>query len=753
MTKDSTSVHTSFNISLNEHQHKAVTPEKGVLLVCAGAGSGKTRVITSRIAHLILNHNVNPESIIALTFTNKAAREMKERVMRTLSQHYDKKEYKLPFVGTFHSYCLRLLKQYGSLLSLGSFTLFDSQDKEKLVKSLIQKYGLSKQVTPKNVMSFISRIKNDHAVNQFDMDTTTDPHLVDLYHYYEQSKKQSKCLDFDDLLQYGLKLFSHSPEFKKRYQEHVRHILVDEYQDTNVVQHALLKHMAQTSDQKFALDSLCVVGDEDQSIYSWRGATVSNIINFDQDFPTCTHITIEQNYRSVEPILNLANNIITYNTYRNPKKLWSDKKASDRIRLIQCGSNSQEGMVVAELFDILHKQKNLSSCAVLYRSHYQSRSLEEALIRKSIPYKVVGGLQFYERQEIKDILAYLKLVINPFDRVSLYRVINVPARGLGPKFQHMFDDLWHEYNEYTFKDICSHMIEHGLITGVKKESLVSFMTLFTDIDKDTSISHAIDHIIKSTQYYKHLEKIHEKEDAQTKKENIKELIDSVVYFEQEKRTSIAEFLDEVSLLQELSAHAQDSDNYVKLMTLHAAKGLEFDTVVLTGLEEGVLPSGRSLYQPETLEEERRLLYVGLTRACEHLLITYSRFRYAYGQMTDQRRSRFVDEFDESLVSYADSTYWRKEDMHAYLASWLKYSSPGINTDTPDKKRVFQKDASSPKPTKKTGLKKLQPVTHAIFGTGIIQKVEKKNNGSTFVTVRFRAGTKKLDSRFIKTSSL
>lgn len=754
-----------FNHSLNKEQQKAVKPKYGTLLVCAGAGSGKTRVITARIAHLILNHEVNPESILALTFTNKAAKEMKERVTQFLSYEILNKNDTqispsgtLPFVGTFHSYCLRLLKQYGHLVSLTQFSLLDEIDKDKILKTILQKTGLAKKITSRQASSSISRIKNEIAfLNQpslFDI----EPYLNDLYHHYEQEKKKAFCLDFDDLLIYALELFSKNPSFKEKFQKTIRHVLVDEYQDTNTVQHALLKAITLDTSHKFCLDSLCAVGDEDQSIYSWRGATVSNIINFNKDYPDCISITIDQNYRSVQPILHLANSVITHNTYRNPKQLWSNKEGSDRIRILTCASSSQEAYATGQFLKTLSTKKDLNSCAILYRSHYQSRALEEALIRNTIPYKVIGGIQFYERQEIKDLIAYLKLIVNPHDRIAFGRIINTPSRGLGEKFEELFYSLWDEHPLESFKQIGKIIIENSMVTRLKQNALDSFLDLFNNLTPSTLTSLALQAILEKTSYNSFLEKNYEKEEALTKKENIKELLNSITYFENQSSKTVTDFLDEVSLLQELNEAAQDNHNYVKLMTLHAAKGLEFNNVILTGLEEGVLPSARSLYSPDALEEERRLLYVGLTRACERLLITHTRYRYTYGTVTDQRPSRFLEELDKNYSLHDDSSYWKNEQFVYYFNNWLKYSpnsdsatlchNPSINNNPTNNVSSAPADTIQ---ASKAQWHKNQRVKHPIFGIGIIEKVEKKQNKDIFITARFNKETKKIAAQYLEST--
>lgn len=730
--------------SLNENQIQAVTAKNGVLLVRAGAGSGKTRVITARIANLILNHQIPTHSIIALTFTNKAAKEMKERVANFLNDAV------LPYVGTFHSYCYRLLKQNAHLLPFQPFTLLDDNDQEKIIKKLIAKYGLIKQVTPKSVLSFISRIKND-TTNELEKESAWENNKVlrDLYYLYEQEKRLAHCFDFDDLLLQTLNLLTTNIEFKQKFQQIIKHVLIDEYQDTNKVQHALLKAIALNVNCEFILDSLCIVGDEDQSIYSWRGATVSNILNFSKEFANTNIITIEQNYRSVQPILELANHVIKNNIGRNPKNLWSNKPASDRIRLLTYGSNYQEAEGCALFLKKSSKTTALNSHAILYRSHYQSRTLEEALIKHNIPYKIMGGIQFYDRLEIKDILAYLRLVINPYDRMAFSRIINTPSRGLGDKFEEQFFNIWMNQPFLKFNEIAQQMADSQQLTKTKLNSLIKFLEIFENITPDTNPSVAITEIVNKLNYYTYLKENFEKDEANTKKENIKELINGAIYFEEKSEIKTLDaFLESIALLQEQMNSNNESNDFVVLMTLHSAKGLEFDTVILPGLEEGVLPSTHAMFESESLEEERRLLYVGITRARERLLISNCKYRTTYGQMSDQRASRFIEEFDEQYINYSDCSHWLQNNFTNYFENWLDSNKienfPKTNTQVKSKLKTI--DNISDDPFEKET--KITKVEHASFGMGIVEKIENKGDKS-FYTIRFKSGLKKIESSFVE----
>lgn len=721
---------------LNPEQQRAVTHTDGVLLVCAGAGSGKTRVITARIAHLILNQKVPASSIIALTFTNKAAREMKERVASFLPEGTA-----LPFVGTFHSYCLNILKQNNDIIRVPNFSIMDDDDQEKLVKTIIMRHGLQKRVTTKNVRGLISRLKNECVTGSLNLNLVPDLISRTILHAYEHEKTLAKCLDFDDLMLDVLTLFKKKAVFKNNHVARVKHILVDEYQDTNLIQHALLQEMT-TLDKKFAVDSLCVVGDEDQAIYSWRGATVTNILNFARDFPQTVRITIDQNYRSVQPILETANHIIRNNNQRHEKKLWSQRPGSDRIRIITCATGVQEGDIVAQFSKQRQAQEALGETAILYRSHYQSRVLEEALIRHSVPYKIIGGIQFYERLEIKDLLAYLKLIANPYDRISFLRVINTPSRGFGDKFQELFLQAWEANPDSSFVTIATQMIANSELPPSRIEALQRFIALFASSSRISNAYTTLNEIIKNTEYTSYLKTSFAEDEATAKCENVKELLQAIVALESRGITTVQEFLEEVTLLQAQSLESDDSGGVIKLMTLHAAKGLEFDCVVLTGLEEGIIPSNHSLYDAEAVEEERRLLYVGITRARERLLITHAHSRTIFGTTTDQRSSRFMKEFPAQHIVKEDLSRMPSYQIIHYFQQWLNGSSA---TKSASIQPVFEEPFKEIRPANLWY--KDQKVQHKLFGAGVIESVEERES-ATYLTVRFGIQRKRLDSRFV-----
>lgn len=668
--------------NLNKPQLKAVSHDKGPLIVIAGAGSGKTRVITSRMAHLIINKNVTPESIVALTFTNKAANEMKERILSFLDNNQS-----LPFVGTFHSYCLLILRSNPTLLKFPKFSILDSDDQKSLVKKIIKSYGLEKQFTTTELIYQISNLKN--KINP-DFESFTAPIIKEIYMEYESQKAASHSFDFDDLMLEVLKIFKTNKQFRLNFQKRVRHMLVDEYQDTNMVQHELLKMMGLDEKKRFNLDSLCAVGDEDQSIYSWRGAVPDNMQNFQQDFGPVELIKIEQNYRTVQPILKAANQIIKKNRNRTNKKLWSEKKADNRILCLSCRSGKQEAMTIANFINTLPKDKPLNEIAILFRTHYQSRQIEESLIYNSIAYKIVGGIRFYERKEIKDLLGYLRLILNPHDKVSLLRVINCPNRGLGTKFEQMIMEEARKNSMLDFKQLLNYILNEPEfnLTSAKKQAVTSFLKLYTKIETLNKPSDQIEEIIDNIEYFSYLKKQYDEREAETKIENVKEFIQSIYNFEKDFFNSketyqndnlLEEFLYQVSLMQEKTEDKENQEEQVQCMTLHAAKGLEFDTVIIVGMEEGLLPSSRALNTNKELEEERRLFYVGITRAKERLILSHAYYRNSYGQLSDQVISRFLTEVPEELIQTADVSEQSFAQAKFMLKSWLGVKSDNVLT--------------------------------------------------------------------------
>lgn len=765
---------------LNNPQKQAVTLKNGALLVIAGAGSGKTRVITARITNLIVNEGVDPRTIVALTFTNKAAEEMKSRIVNFLGG-----KYSLPFVGTFHAYCLQLLRNNPQLLPFPHFSILDADDQATILKNLVKKFSTEKQINASQLAYQISSIKNsqDDAI-------ITQPVLRELYQAYEAEKNAAHAFDFDDLILNVLRLLKKNSSFKANLQSRIRHLLVDEYQDTSTVQHELLKEMGLYPDHTVAVDSICAVGDEDQSIYSWRGANVTNMLKFQQDFKPVTMIKIEQNYRSVNSILEAANSLISNNKLRNPKNLWSEKKGTHRILHLHCRSGEQEAEIIAQTLKSLPATTPLNQVAILYRTHYLSRVVEEALIYHGTPYKIVGGIRFYERKEVKDLLAYLKLVVNPFDRLSLLRVINTPTRGLGKKCETelMAAQIRNPFS--NFKDLIRQLPMDKLVdlSASHFNGLNKFVDLFDSLDPHDLPSILLTAIIEKTEYENFLRESLDPKEAEEKLQNIRELLRAVETFEKnaqaakddgssigvlgpiQTNTSLLElFLQDIALLQEKN----DSENplqQVQLMTLHAAKGLEFNLVIIAGLDDGILPSTRSLNTNTELEEERRLFYVGITRAREHLLLLSAHTRHTYGQFTDMVKSRFMNEITNNLFKTFDVERYQAWQMTQLLQNWLGNKALPA-TQTPNQSSVLKtygsttakktsttathfvkkNNLANPVIQKQSNIPwyKNQKVNHKKFGPGIVIEVEKVTDEEFYVTAIFKIGKKKILSTFLQ----
>lgn len=726
---------------LNSEQRKVIDSADGSYLVIAGAGSGKTRVITARITNLILEHDIEPSSIVALTFTNKAAQEMRERIEKFLPEMPTK-----PIIATFHSYCLRLLKINRHLLTNENFSIIDSQDQYKLVQTIIKEHGISNLFNAKQLISEFSRYKMNDTLS-LDAEPGIPEHylqqFMQLYNEYEQQKRASNYFDFDDLLYKTFQLFKTNQTFKDQHHIRHRHILVDEYQDTNIIQHELLKQMTLHEENK-AVDSVCVVGDEDQSIYSWRGATVENILEFHKVYENTKVIKLEQNYRSSQRILDVANHVIVNNSQRNPKKLWSDNSQNHTPLQLECLSDLQEAYSITNIIKNFAKKEKLASIALLYRTHYQSRIIEEALIKESIPYKMIGGIQFYERKEIKDLIAYLRLIINPFDKLSFTRVINCPLRGLGKKFVDLFIDTWNTNPFSSFAEIANKLIDEKLVAAKQQGSLRSFVSLFKNLSEQTHPAEALEQIITQTSYINYLQDSFDKQEAQTKKQNVAEFLRAAEYVQRLKQATLAEFLEDIALMQEQIQQDDSQTDCVQLMTLHSAKGLEFNNVILSGLEDGILPSNQSI-ELGNIEEERRLFYVGITRAKKRLMLMHSKHRNTFGTMTLQRPSRFLQEIPAHLLIKQQAAHWSRTQFATFFDQWIHnkhVAKPVLQTVH----RPAQPQPS--KPGLKKELKRLQTVKHPKFGIGIAHQIDQKGS-KTIVTVHFtHHGKKKIDSSFL-----
>ena len=649
--------------NLNPQQLEAVLHEKGPLLILAGAGSGKTRVITHRIAHLIRECRVSPYRILAITFTNKAADEMKERVARLLDD-----EFNDVWVSTFHSACVRMLRRFCTGLGYEqNFVIYDTDDQKRAMRDVLRHLNIDvKQLPPKQVLAAISKAKNEligpEDFRSSDIGRESDPNVARAYTEYQEFLRKNNAFDFDDLLMQTVEMLRTNHEALAYYQNRFEHILVDEYQDTNTAQFELIRLLAtHINDEGEPEHNLCVVGDDDQSIYRFRGANIRNILDFEKTYPDAKVIKLEQNYRSTRRILDTANEVIKHNLGRKPKTLWSDNDEGDLIRVTEYPSDLDEAKeVVREIAkEVRDGHGNYRDFAILYRTNAQSRSFEEQFVYSGIPYRLVGGTNFYERMEIRDVLAYLRVIENGSDAVSLKRIINVPKRGIGDTTVDRVDD-------YAYiKDIPLYDALHdaSAVPGLSSRA-VNGIRKFTDLIDDLGsrltadgyhLPQIIDDLLEATGYDDEL-RAQEPEKADDRINNILELKNKIAQYEQEAdQPSLSGFLAEVALVADIDSVDSAAD-YVILMTLHSAKGLEFDHVYISGLEEGLFPSGMSVEgdgygkeNTEGLEEERRLFYVGITRARKTLAISYASQRMTRGEMQFNRPSRFLQELPREMI--------------------------------------------------------------------------------------------------------
>ena len=679
---------------LNNEQKKAATFKDGPCLVIAGAGSGKTKVLTTRIANLIEN-GVKPYNILAITFTNKAAGEMRERVNNIINAHD-------AFIGTFHSFGLKIIRENSALFNLTSaFTLIDTEDQTSIIKKIMKDINITdKMISPAFIKSKISFIKNnmlsDSEIANF-LISENEKIAVKIYYEYEKILKRNNTLDFDDLLKKPVELFNSNKEVLEKYQDKFKYILIDEYQDTNEVQYKLVKLLS----KKYL--NLFVVGDPSQSIYAFRGANYQNILNFEKDFKGCTVIKLPQNYRSTQTILDAANEVISHNKQRKDLDLFSDLGQGVKIKYIRTFNDSMENKrVVDEIQKLYEEGYSRKDMAIFYRTNAQSRSIEDALVKANIPYKVFGSFYFYKRKEIKDLLAYLKLIANPSDDVSLERVINEPKRKIGDKTIENLREKARSLNISMFEAIDS---------GKELEFKNLILNLI-EISKDTSITGLIDKTLELSKMKETYENDKSLE-SDIRLENLMEFRSvSETYEKETGNVNLSDFLMEVSLVSDAAEYSTDADA-VTLMTVHSAKGLEFKVVFIIGLEENIMPISKALSDDEELEEERRLMYVAITRAKEKLYLLNAGRRMLYGNMQMNPPSRFISEISDNLLDKEET----KNEMHS-LKTKLLYSDDNTSGEE---------------------FKNGDIVTHLTFGKGVVVSVDDK-----FITIAFhqRFGVKK-----------
>ncbi len=739
--------------NMNDRQMQAICQTEGPVLVLAGAGSGKTRVLTHRAAYLIEKKGVNPYHIMAITFTNKAAGEMRTRIDQIVGFGAES-----IWVSTFHSACVRILRRFIDRIGYDtSFTIYDSDDQKQLMKDICKRLQIDTKIyKERTFLNAISHAKDELVTPQaYHLSAQGDYHkqrIAQVYIEYQQMLQRNNALDFDDLIMKTVELFQNDKEVLDYYQERLRYLMVDEYQDTNTAQFNLIRLLA----SKYK--NLCVVGDDDQSIYKFRGANIENILNFEQYFPDAKVIKLEQNYRSTQNILDAANGVISNNIGRKEKALWTDNGAGAPITFRQFEEAYGESDYVAR--DIQQKVADgtyrYSDCAVLYRTNAQSRLFEERFVSANIPYRIVGGVNFYARKEIKDLLAYLKTIDNARDDLAVRRIINVPKRGIGAttlaRVQSYANE--HEISFYTALRAASEIPSIGR-ASVKIQPFVKFIQVMRSKVGEIPLSDLLQEIIDTTGYVSDLE-AEDTEEAHARIENIEELQGKVMTYEQnEEQPTLSGFLEEVALVADIDQLDQDSD-YVVLMTLHSAKGLEFPQVYLAGMEDGLFPSYMSITSDqaqEELEEERRLAYVGITRAKENLTVTCARQRMIRGETQYNRVSRFVREIPQHLLKGEElkpRSMPQQQPSPRQRARNAFYAKPSIlQAGATDPKNAATAGASEDEIRKKLGYGAGDTVRHQKFGEGTVVKVVPGGRDYE-VTVQFpQAGVKKMFALFAK----
>ena len=656
---------------LNKEQQQAVQHTEGPLLILAGAGSGKTKVLTVRIAHL-LAQGVNPYEILAITFTNKAAKEMKSRVESLVGDVANR-----IWLSTFHSFCAKFLRfELDNFLGYNSnFTIYDTSDSQAVIKAALKALNLDDKYYPVGAMiGAISDAKNKLLFASDFRKQARDFYqekVADVYEYYERELRKNNALDFDDLLLVAVKLLQSNEAVLDKYSKRFRYVMIDEYQDTNHAQYLLAKLLA--SHWK----NIAVVGDADQSIYAWRGADIQNILDFEKDYPNCTSIKLEQNYRSTKIILDAANAVIENNEGRPKKNLWTDKTEGAKIQHFTAQSEHEEAAFIGDTIAKKHDIHGVpyGDMAILYRTNAQSRVLEEALIKRALPYTMVGGTKFYDRKEIKDVLAYLRVLYNPFDDLSLLRIINVPKRSIGATTVAKLQDYARANGTSLFMTLTQlHLVD--TIKGKTKEKLEEFgiliFTLVAEME-DKTVLDILESILDRTGYLAQLEESTDPQD-QARVENIGELLSVAKDFQDTNPTgTVEDFLEQVALVNDVDSFEQE-ESKVTLMTLHAAKGLEFPIVFLGGLEEGLFPHSRTLMNPEEIEEERRLAYVGITRAEKELYISNATTRTVFGRTSSYLPSRFIDEIPEELVDGLRAKRKVPDDIKRHVPQHMSVTS-------------------------------------------------------------------------------
>ena len=755
---------------LNDKQKEAVLNTDGPCLVIAGAGSGKTKVLTHKIAYLMAEKNIKPWNILAITFTNKAANEMKQRVENLVGE-----AAKDMWIGTFHSICVRILRKTIDRIGFdSSFLIFDTSDQKTLIKECMKTLKIDdKMFTDKSVLSEISNGKNEMLEPKAYMvkyagDFRREK-IGEIYELYQKRLKENNAIDFDDIINFTIKILTENPDILEYYSEKFKYILVDEYQDTNKAQFTLVTILASR------YGNITVVGDNDQGIYSFRGADISNILNFEKDYPGTKIIKLEQNYRCTGNILNAANAVIKHNENKYEKKLWTQNDEGELPTIHRADDEYDEGRYIVEQINHLKREEYFknSDFVILYRMNSQSRAIEEILRREDIPYKIVGGLKFYERKEIKDIISYLRLIYNPSDNISLKRVINEPKRGIGKTSVDNVQEISENTGTSMF-EITKNAEQYGL--NRLKANSQDFINLIEEMRSkinDLSISEIIKETLNKSGYVKALE-AEDTTEAESRIQNLEEFLTVAIEFEeQEAENSLADFLEGITLSSDIDGMEETEDS-VTLMTLHSAKGLEFNTVFLVGMEEGIFPGYKSIGEPKELEEERRLFYVGITRAKRYLYLTCSRKRTIFGSTSYNAISRFVNEIPKDLLNGYEETFEEKEESFKDSSYKWEYGSNSNKVSTYRLEENKEKSYATKNPSlsnsgyqfrtaesflssinnkkQNSGVdiskyKEGQRVYHKKFGEGTINKIEPEGEDYKIEICFDKAGTKRLMAKF------
>lgn len=728
---------------MNNMQQQAVFCTEGPLLILAGAGSGKTTVLVNRIAYILQSELCRPWQILAITFTNKAAGELKERICNAVPDGGSD-----IWAATFHSTCARILRRYGDRIGFTShFTVYGTDDQKKLVKDILRQLNYDEKMLPvKRVINEISKAKDKMLTPQEMLKEAGYDNLkqsvAKVYEIYQSRLKTADAMDFDDMLCNTVHLFETCPDILEYYQNQFKYIMVDEYQDTNKVQYKFVSMLA----AKYG--NICVVGDDDQSIYKFRGATIENILSFENTFKGAKIIRLEQNYRSTQNILNAANGVISNNTMRKGKTLWTENAVGDKIEVHTSDSERDEAAFIAKtILDGVADGRKFSDFAILYRMNAQSNAIEQALSRSGIPHRVIGGRRFYDREEIRDMVAYLQVINNPHDDIRLSRIINVPKRGIGATTLEKAGEIAAGLGESIYSVIKDADVYPQLTRAATK--LKGFVALIDGLIEaeqsgDYSLAELYNLILEHTDYEKYLKT--EKDNPDVRIENIEELSSNIIKFEEDyaEEASLSNFLEEISLQTDIDNYDAEADSSV-MMTLHSAKGLEFPVVFIAGMEESVFPSIATMMNPDELNEERRLAYVGITRAKEKLYITKAKSRMLMGHTSYNKVSRFVNEIPPELLEYtgerktfASTNGFSASSSHISIGAGSKFTpNKSFNTFT--------------KPAVKSGTvyKKGDCVFHKVFGKGMIMKTEKMGNDTMLEVAFDKAGTKTLMANFSK----